>query len=205
MTDKVLVTYEDLASKDLPLFRHLCRVATIPIPLERHPDYKCIWNHHVTTPTSTEFTTPLVYSEWAAVTDLADKGTTGAPAESLEATIWAKANQALSKTAKIVKVTTQSFAAIKPGEQSFLVPAPEVTQIVYSRLDSTVETYIQSVGKLASPTNNFGLVLDPEAKTSEGWLVMGTDVRRINDWYEITVQFKFFKYGWDTDLYETQA
>lgn len=205
--DMVTIVYEDLIAKELPVIRGIYNGSTVPLPLERHPDYRCIWNHHVVQDAAADPDPTLILSEWEALKDLADKGAT---ADTDWPGSWVKSNQALSRKEEIVNNGTGKFNAIKPGVQSFVNPASEVTQIVYTRDTSDINAAVDANGKLVLPETAFRFGLTPgddregsPIPQSEAWLVTSTNVRRINDWYEITQQFKFAKYGWDTDIYES--
>ena len=202
--DRVVITFEDLASKELPIIRGLFKGGTIPFPLERHPDYRCLWNHHVVQAVG-EPETPLVYSQWEDIKDLADTGATGDPAGT-----WQKSNQALSKAVTIPTVAGDKFNATKPGVQSFVDMTADVTQIVYTRDSADTDAAVAIIGKRALPEVRYRFGLTPgddrdgdPIPVTEAWLVMSTDVKRVNDWYEINQTFRFARKGWDPDIYES--
>lgn len=196
--DMLSITFEDIVlSPSGQTVRYNLSTRMINRPIEEHPDYKAVWNHHIVGPKSTALTA-LEYGYWAS------RKTPSLPTAITPTTgcHWAKSNQALSPTETIVDVALSvglkdnSATATKQGVQSYLIPAPVVVATIYTRSETTMENYVALAGTLRAPEKTFGLLTDDKY-----WLVASPQTKKVNDWYEITVELMYAALGWDEDIY----
>jgi len=182
--DRIGVTYENIVSNEYPVARYHKSSTIVPLALEKHPDYKTWWNHHVIRKSSEAAQGSYNANTWKAVTD----GTKGQDFEHYQ---WHKATAAVPNGFEIVTECN------KPGQTSYLVPTVEVIETVLSATEELALYHEADIGTLGAPANTMG-----EAEDWEKWLVYGGKVGRKGPWYVTTNTYRFLPGGWDTDLYE---
>ena len=209
--DAVSITFQDInLGVDGTVSRYNAATRSINRPLEEHVDsdgnrdYKAIWNHHLVGPAGTTITN-TEYDLWAAVGIANDKVDISPPSGGSSGVSFIKSNQALPQGKAIVKVSghasVSSGTATKAGVQSTLVPSDIVFETLYTRKVAILNSSADLVGKLLAPGQEFGKT----GTTNENWLVTDVKSEKINDWYQINIEYLFAKRGWDTDLYSVYS
>lgn len=197
--DVISITFEDIVlGVDGTTIRYNLSTRMIDRPIEQHPDYKVIWNHHIVGPFGAKISN-AEYLTWAALTK------TNRPTGATEDVHWAKVNQAIAQTEEPVLTSDSPFfwcTATKPTKQSYLVPGPVVVATIYTRDELIMENYVALAGELIDPGNVFGLLsTDLGPPVFKPWLATSPTSEKVNDWYVITVEYLYAADGWDTDIY----
>ena len=90
------------------------------------------------------------------------------------------------------------FAATKPGKDSFLIPRPSVTSVIYYKSRSIQNSDIINGGKLKAPPQTY---IYPN--TQSCWLCQPSGVAEASDdLMAVTTTYVYAEEGWDTDIYE---
>lgn len=193
--DVVTIRYQDLVG-NLPVKRYLYRASSTQRPIELHSSWKPIWNYNVIgdATLSPDDASLLSFHNATKLSDV----------NSIEEAQFIRSNQAIPTSKTIVGQDSGGRTGdAEKKAQSYLYPSPEVTELVYTRDEATLDTYATLVGKRRAPGKTFGL-----SNATNLWLVTSAQAKRVNDWYEIVIVYRFFDSGdgtngWDTDIYGT--
>ena len=154
-------------------------------PIEQHPNFKCSWTYNLY-----ELVilggTPSAVPAWAA--------TDTNPAAIHDGYLWSHTPPSSPDPAKEY---IQVQAATDFGMDSYLIPRPVVTSIVYYKTRSVQNSDLVSVARLKAPAETFHL---PNTQTC--WLVTGSQVGDASDDLRaVTTTYTYCEEGWKTKVY----
>jgi len=181
------ITFEDIQAAELPVSRYQMRSSLQQTPIENSEDYYTFWNHDIIA-LNAEAGTPTGNKEaltgWYGITDATPY------AAEKDTFRWLKYSQAVPVGWKIV------VGCDKPGVNSFLVPISEVVETIIFRNELGASINSMFVGALSAPDQTFG-----RSDDNDKWLITGSDIQKVNDWFVVTNTYQYLAGGWDTDIY----
>ena len=155
--------------------------------IEQNPRFKCFWSYNLyeLVPLGGSGTTPL--PAWAA--------TDTNPNAIHAGYLWSRTQPSSQDPSKeYIRVQ----AATKPGQDSFLIPRPSVTSVVYYKSRNINQSDIINGGKLKAPPETY---IYPNTPTC--WLCQPSGVSEASDdLMAVTTTYVYAEEGWDTDIYE---
>jgi hypothetical protein len=154
--------------------------SAIEKPLEKHPNYRTIWNHDlwqanvslINTFDHTAATNTLIPSAFQQYIKWSDSD---APPEG-----W-----------HIAQVRT------KPGVEAYLYPSPVVNATQYFDKRADASKLVRKIGSLMAPGYCFGY-----SKDYTKWIVNSSGMAKQGKFWTVTTEHMFASEGWDTDLYD---
>ncbi len=153
--------------------------STIEKPLEKHPNYRTIWNHDLW-----QKNVSLIGSF-----DYASATTTLIPPDWREYIKWSDSD-APPDNWHIAQVRT------KPGVEAYLYPSPVVHATQYFKKRSDAERKVQKIGMLLAPGYCFGYGND-----NKKWIVNNSGMVKQGRLWTVQTDHMYASEGWDGDLY----
>lgn len=159
-------------------------------PIEQHPNFKCSWTYNLyqLVPLGGSATTPV--PTWAA--------TDTNPGATHDGYKWSHTPPPSDDPAKeyVIAQPATDF-----GMDSYLIPRPVVTSIVYYKTRSVQNSDLVNVARLKAPAETFHL---PNTQTC--WLVTGSQVGDASDDLRaVTTTYTYCEEGWKTKVYPLAA
>lgn len=162
-------------------------------PIEQHPNFKCIWAYNLYE-LIVEGGTPSAVPAWATTDNNPAGGTRAVPVEREPQYLWSRSQPPSPEPGKYYK---QVKAAIKFGVDSYLIPRPSVTSVIYYKSRNIAQSDIINGGKLKAPPETY---IYPNTQTC--WLCEPSGVNEASDdLMAVTTTYVYAAEGWDTDIY----
>lgn len=155
-------------------------------PIEQNPRFKCFWSYNLYELVPLGGSASAVPA-WAA--------TDTNPNAIHAGYLWSRTPPPSQDPAKEY-IPVQP--ATKPSQDSYLIPRPSVTSVIYYKSRSVGSSDIINGGKLKAPPETF---IYPATQTC--WLCEPSGVAMASDdLMAVTTTYVYAEEGWDTDIYE---
>lgn len=155
-------------------------------PIEQHPSFKCFWAYNLY---------ELVALGGSATTPLPAWASTDTNPNAIHAGyLWSRTPPSSPDAAHEY---IQVQAATKPGRDTYLIPRPTVTSVIYYKVRAVQTSDLVAVGMLKAPAETY---IYPN--TQSCWLVTGCSVSDASDDLRaVTTTYQYAEEGWDTAIY----
>lgn len=155
-------------------------------PIEQNPRFRCFWAYNLY---------ELVPLGGSASAIPAWAATDTNPNAIHAGYLWSRTPPPSPDPAKEY---IQVQAATKPGKDSYLIPRPSVTSVIYYKTRNIGSSDIINGGKLKAPPETF---IYPN--TQSCWLCQPSGVAEASDdLMAVTTTYVYAAEGWDTEIYE---